>query len=766
MQSTDSKNSSKGGSVGVGIGVGSGGYGISVSASVNAAKGSEKGNGLTHSETTLDAGNRLSLTSGRDTTLTGAQANGESVKVDAGRNLTLTSEQDSDHYDSKQQSASAGGSFTFGSMTGSANVNVSRDKMHSTWQSVAEQTGIFAGKGGFDVTVGEHTQLNGAVISSTASADKNRLDTGTLGFGNIENHAEYEVEHQSAGMSIGGQFAGNMANGMLAGLNDSGSADSTTKAAVSEGTIVIRDPSKQKQDVAELSRDVANANPGLDVIFDKEKEQNRLKEAQLIGEIGAQAGDIARMQGQIAGLKAQQDPAALQAAREQLSASGKPYTEADISQRAYDNAMKPFGTGSSLQQGISAVTAAVQGLSGGNVAQAISGASAPYLAEKIHELTTDANGKVNVQANLMAHAVLGAVTSYAAGNAALAGASGAMMGEYIAQQLYPGVKRSDLSEEQRQTISALGTLAAGLAGGVVGDSTADVVAGAQAGKNAVENNALHAEGEKQRQDAKWSLPYLEAEKKQQAEKLISDLNAKDKAFDAALDSACKGLSSAACQGMRQELAAMSKSYDQQLDGQYIGTMGSVYKEGKGQVDALMWQYASADAKAEREANVNRIAENWGVSKETADGLYTAMAGVHTTAAIGGAVYGMKGSSSAQTGKNPAYIEEPPFNPSGTGGAAQPWSTKGRINYVQLPNEGKIRYIPPEGYSASQPLPRGPNKGYIDKFGNEWVKGPSRTAGQAFEWDVQLSRTGKAQLGWATRDGSHLNISLDGKVTHK
>nr|WP_223265992.1 hemagglutinin repeat-containing protein [Pantoea vagans] len=494
-QSADSKNSSKGGSVGVGIGVGSGGYGISVSASVNAAKGSEKGNGLTHSETTLDAGNRLSLTSGRDTTLTGAQASGESVKVDAGRNLTLTSEQDSDRYDSKQQSASAGGSFTFGSMTGSANVNVSRDKMHSNWQSVAEQTGIFAGKGGFDVTVGEHTQLNGAVISSTASADKNRLDTGTLGFSNIENHAEYEVEHQSAGMStggsIGGQFAGNMANGMLAGLNDSGSADSTTKSAVSEGTIVIRDKEKQKQDVAGLSRDVANANPGLDVIFDKEKEQNRLKAAQLIGEIGAQAGDIARTQGQIAGMKAKADPAALAAAREQLAASGKPYTEADISQRAYDNAMKPFGTGSSLQQGISTVTAAVQGLSGGNVAQAISGASAPYLAEKIHELTTDANGKVNTEANLMAHAVLGAVTSYAAGNAALAGASGAVMGEYIAQQLYPGVKRSDLSEEQRQTISALGTLAAGLAGGVVGDSTADAVAGAQAGKNAVENNHLH-----------------------------------------------------------------------------------------------------------------------------------------------------------------------------------------------------------------------------------------------------------------------------------
>ena len=511
-QSTDSTNSSKGGSVGVGIGVGSGGYGISVSASVNAAKGSEKGNGLTHSETTLDAGSQLSLTSGRDTTLTGAQASGESVKVDAGRNLTLTSEQDSDRYDSKQQSASAGGSFTFGSATGSANVNVSRDKMHSNWQSVAEQTGIFAGKGGFDVTVGEHTQLNGAVISSTASADKNRLDTGTLGFGDIENHAEYEVEHQSAGMStggsIGGDFAGNMANGMLAGLNGSGSASSVTKAAVSEGTLVIRDKEKQAQDVADLSRDVANANPGLDVIFDKEKEQNRLKAAQLIGEIGAQAGDIARTQGQIIATKAANEKMseATQADRDRALAElkakdpKKQYSESDVSNQVYSNFYKQafaetgFGSGGKVQQAISAVTAAVQGLSGGNVAQALSGAAAPFVAEKIHELTTttgpDGKEVVNTEANLMAHAVLGAVTSYAAGNSALAGASGAVMGEYIAQQLYPGVKRDDLSEEQRQTISALGTLAAGLAGGVVGDSTADVVAGAQAGKNAVENNSL------------------------------------------------------------------------------------------------------------------------------------------------------------------------------------------------------------------------------------------------------------------------------------
>ncbi|EPV4346756.1 RNase A-like domain-containing protein, partial [Yersinia enterocolitica] len=99
-----------------------------------------------------------------------------------------------------------------------------------------------------------------------------------------------------------------------------------------------------------------------------------------------------------------------------------------------------------------------------------------------------ANGKVNVEANLMAHAVLGAVVAQVNGNSALAGASGAVMGEYIAQKMYPGINREDLTEEQRQTISALGTLASGLAGGLAGGSTADAAAGAQAGKNALENN--------------------------------------------------------------------------------------------------------------------------------------------------------------------------------------------------------------------------------------------------------------------------------------
>ncbi|HDL9606203.1 TPA: hemagglutinin repeat-containing protein [Escherichia coli] len=496
----EGKNTSRGSSVGVGIGVGPGGVGLSLSASANQGKGSEKGNGTTHTETTVDAGKQLTIISGRDTTLTGAQAGGETVKVDAGRHLTLTSEQDSDRYDSKQQNASAGGSIGTGSA--SASVSHSRDKMHSNYDSVQEQTGIFAGRGGFDVTTGQHTQLNGAVIASTATADKNRLDTGTLGFSDTENRADFKTEHQSAGLSTGGSvagnFLGNMANNLLVGANHEGHADSTTQSAVSAGNITIRDTQSQKQDVADLNRDAAHANQTLSPIFDREKEQQRLQQAQLIGEIGNQVADIARTEGQIAGEKAKRDPAALNQARAELEAAGKPYTEQDVAQRAYNNGMAAsgFGTGGKYQQAIQAATAAVQGLAGGNLSAALAGGAAPYLAEVVKTMTTDpVTGEVNKAANVAAHAVVNAALAVAQGNNALAGAAGAATGEVvgmIATQMY-GKPVSELSEAEKQTVSTLATVAAGLAGGLVGDSGASAVAGAQSGKTTVENNFLTAD---------------------------------------------------------------------------------------------------------------------------------------------------------------------------------------------------------------------------------------------------------------------------------
>jgi len=92
--------------------------------------------------------------------------------------------------------------------------------------------------------------------------------------------------------------------------------------------------------------------------------------------------------------------------------------------------------------------------------------------------------------------------------------------------------------------------------------------------------------------------------------------------------------------------------------------------------------------------------------------------------------------------------------------------KGRVKEAGLPTKGKIRFVPDKRYNPQMPLPKGKNGGYVDRFDNEWIKGPSRTKGQPCEWDVQLSTQGKSKLGWATRDKSHLNVSIDGRITQK
>ncbi|MGE4802896.1 VENN motif pre-toxin domain-containing protein [Yersinia hibernica] len=422
--------------------------------------------------------------------------------------------------------------------------------LHSNYDSVQEQTGIFAGKGGFDITVGEHTQLDGAVIASTADKSKNSLDTGTLGFSNIENKADFKAEHQGGSLSTGGpvgsDLLSNLGGVVLSGLGNDGHAEGTTQAAIADGTITIRDTDKQQQNVDDLSRDTDNANGSIGPIFDKEKEQNRLREAQLIGEIGGQVSDIVRTQGRIAEEKALKDPEAIQAAKEALAQKGiLTPTEEQLTNQIRNTAMAPYGTGSALQQGIQAATAAIQGLAGGNMAQALAGASAPYLAEVIKKSTGD-----NQAANAMAHAVLGAVTAYASGNSALAGAAGAATAELMAPIIIAamGWDKNTLSEDQKQTVSALATLAAGLAGGLTGDSTADTVAGAQAGKNAVENNALHDIIDNKTAGVSQEQKYQNAQKELVA--AVEEFKAQN----------CAGLSAEACS------AKISEHRDELLKG--------------------------------------------------------------------------------------------------------------------------------------------------------------------------------------------------------
>ncbi|WP_368350122.1 hemagglutinin repeat-containing protein [Pectobacterium peruviense] len=496
------KNSSSGGNIGVSLGLSNGSAGLSIFANVNAAKGRETGTGNTWSETTVDAGNHVTLKSDRDTRLIGAQVNAERIDVDAGRNLLLQSQQDSDRYDSKQVSGSAGGSFTWGGGGGSGYISLSKDKMHSNYDSVQQQTGFFAGKDGFGIKTGEHTQLDAAVIGSTASAEKNRLETGTLGWSGLNNKAEFKVEHSGAGFSASPSMGGSMLSTLaMMALGNSGNASSTTYAAVSDGSLLLRDTAKQVQDIATLSRDVEHANNALSPIFNKEKEQKRLKQAQLIGEIGAQVMDIVRTEGELKAQKAAEAKGDSKVERPKDGdsvAQWEDYKKALTESPTYKAEMQKYGTGSDFQRAAQAATAAIQALAGGDIQKAIASGASPYLAQLVKDVTMPKDESKatasDIAANAMAHAVVGAVVAQLSGQDAAAGALGASSGELIARAImadqYPGKTANDLTEAEKQSVSALSTLAAGLVSGLAGNSTASAASGAQSGRNAVENNYL------------------------------------------------------------------------------------------------------------------------------------------------------------------------------------------------------------------------------------------------------------------------------------
>lgn len=663
-QKTTGRNSSSGGGVGVSIGAGKG-AGISVFASVNAAKGSEKGNGTEWTETTTDSGKTVTINSGRDTVLNGAQVNGNRIIADVGHDLLISSQQDTSKYDSKQTSVAAGGSFTFGSMTGSGYIAASRDKMKSRFDSVAEQTGMFAGDGGFDITVGRHTQLDGAVIASTATPDKNHLDTGTLGFSDLHNEADYKVSHSgirlSGGGSFGDKFQGNMPGGMISAGGHSGHAEGTTQAAVAEGTITIRDRDNQKQNPADLSRDPAHANDSISPIFDKEKEQRRLQTVGLISDIGSQVADIARTQGELNALKA-----AKEATGETLPANATEKQRQEYLAKLrdtpeYKKEQEKYGTGSEIQRGIQAATAALQGLAGGNLAGALAGASAPELAHLLKSTEKDP------VVNAIAHAILGGAVAAMQGNNVAAGAAGAATGEMaaraIAGMLYPGVKQSDLSEEQKQTISTLATVSAGLAGGLTGNSSASAAVGAQSGKNAVDNNYLSVSEKTELEIAKQTLKNSKnPAEREKAQQKYDALLEKDIASDKEVIAACGNgnAGSSACASARLKVIASKEGYE---DGPYNSKYSQQYADAYGQIVNLL-DITSVDVQNQqqvKDAMVSYFMATLGVDQKTAQGYVETTQGLEIAAASMTPLFGQ-----AVANKITALVDKANKYPSGIG----------------------------------------------------------------------------------------------------
>jgi len=103
-----STNSASSGSIGINIG--SNGVGVSVAASKG--RGKADGNDVTWTNTRVDAGNQVVMTSGGDTTVKGAVVDASRITARVGGHLHVESLQDTSQFASKQ--GSIGGSLTIG----------------------------------------------------------------------------------------------------------------------------------------------------------------------------------------------------------------------------------------------------------------------------------------------------------------------------------------------------------------------------------------------------------------------------------------------------------------------------------------------------------------------------------------------------------------------------------------------------------------------------------------------------------------------------
>ena len=459
-----SHNSSSGGSIGVGLGIGGQQNGFTLELAANASKGHANGQGVTNRDTQINAGNTLSMISGRDANLRGAEVAGNTVDANVGRDLNIQSRQDTSTYDSKQSSAGFQASicvppFCFG-QTVSGSASVSQQNIKADYQSVNQQSGIYAGNGGFNVNVGNHTQLDGGVIASTATPDKNSLSTQTLGFTNLENHANYSGD--TVGFSASGGFGNSTPGGVnlntpvkqTAGntsgpLNSQGfgptgfssagmSSDvsGTTYAAVSPGTITVRGD-VGRDSTAGLSRDTAHANGAVQNTFDVQKVQNDMAIQQSVGQVGMQVvGDVATAMENRASAK---ETAAIQAYKDAKAAGD----EAGMAQAVADYTAAQQQEALWGNDGVARIAshAAVSGLGaamgGGNLAGAVGGTIAgDYVGNAVGDALGDSvGGKVlaNAAAGL-AGAAAGGVLGGSAG--AMTGAGGALNADLYNRQLH------------------------------------------------------------------------------------------------------------------------------------------------------------------------------------------------------------------------------------------------------------------------------------------------------------------------------------------
>ncbi|GAB7536510.1 hypothetical protein BGC_27280 [Burkholderia sp. 3C] len=434
----------------MGVSVGTGGFGVSVA--MSKAKGDGNSDLSMQNNSHVNAANGVTIISGGDTNLIGANVKGNQVNADVSGNLNIASVQDT--LSSAAHQSSTGGGFSV-SQSGGASGSFSHSKGNAlgSYAGVNEQAGIQAGDSGFNINVGGNTDLKGGLIASDADASKNTLTTGSLSFADMQNQSHYDAK--SSGFSAGGttgdggmnysthgSTSGKNAGGVspMLGQSETGSDSATTKSGISAGTVTITDSAKQKQDVASLNRDTTDANATVGKLPDM---QNLLSnQADMMAAASAAGEAVSRRIGDYAD-KMKKDAAA-------------------NGDQAGVEAWKEGGANRALMQGAGA--ALMTGIAGGNAVGGAAGAAIASIASgKLNELSSAIAGS-DPTGNADMNQALGNIVANALATgmgAAVGGESGAFSGynvDRFNRQLHDNEKKviaekagKDKAEEEKLT---------------------------------------------------------------------------------------------------------------------------------------------------------------------------------------------------------------------------------------------------------------------------------------------------------------------------
>lgn len=253
----------------------------------------------------------------------------------------------------------------------------------------------------------------------------------------------------------------------------------------------------------------------------------------------------------------------------------------------------------------------------------------------------------------------------------------------LSQRIY-GKDMLKLTEDEKATISAFSTLAAGIAGMLSGGDTQSVASAAQAGKTTVENNYLHASEDKARSEAEIKLDKInqglmhETEGEKQAlENQVALLNTLDKYRDEVLTNACQNISSTECGAAKANLDAAYKSYfetlkpdDREAYNDAYATYTKYYN-GYKDIESLSFDLNVAEVEADRKILAQRLAKEWNIDESTADKIVLGARITHDLVGVTAMVVGPKvidevgvikpniGKASDQTNKlsNSQYLKE-------------------------------------------------------------------------------------------------------------